>query len=197
MSSTEPRPNGELAAEERRLLLQVARDSIAHTLASGRALEIDPSAFPPALREPRASFVTLRRRDGALRGCIGELEASRALVASVADRARAAAFCDPRFAPLAAGELDEVEVHVSVLGPLAPIPATHEAELLAALRPGVDGLVIDDGFRRATFLPAVWESLREPKHFVGELLRKAGLPGGQWPASLRAWRYGVTELRER
>ena len=195
MSSTDA-PNDTLSRSEQELLLGVARDSIAQWLVAGRALDLDPAAFPPALRDTRASFVTLRRPDGALRGCVGELEASRPLVHSVADRARAAAFGDPRFRPLAAHELDEVGLHVSVLGDLEPIDAASEAELLAALRPGVDGLVIDDGAHRATFLPAVWESLREPRHFLRELFRKAGLVESAWPPRLRAWRYEVLEFGE-
>ena len=175
-------------------LLHVARASIEHVLRTGRPLEVDVEEFSPALREPRASFVTLRSGDGALRGCIGELEPRRALVASVADRARAAAFGDPRFPPLRADELDALAIHVSVLLPLAPIDARSEAELVAQLRPGVDGLLIDDGVRRATFLPAVWNSLPDPHAFLRALRRKAGMPAGDWPATLRAWRYEVEEI---
>ena len=196
MSSTEHAASDELGAEERTTLLRVAREAIAHLLRTGRALAVEPRRFPPALREKRASFVTLRRRDGTLRGCVGELEASRTLVESVADRACAAAFHDSRFPPLEADELDDVELHVSVIGPLTPIAAESEAALRAALRPGVDGVVIDDGVRRATFLPAVWESLPDPAAFLGELWRKARIPAHDFPRSLRAWRYEVLELGE-
>jgi len=186
----------EIGTAERDALLRVARESIAHTLRTGHPLPVDPAAFPPPLRETRASFVTLWRRDGELRGCIGELEASRALVASVADRARAAAFGDPRFRPLSASELDEVVLDVSVLGRLEPIDASSETALLDALRPGIDGLVIDDGVHRATFLPAVWESLRDPELFLAALFRKAGISAPGWPPTLRAWRYQVLEFAE-
>jgi hypothetical protein len=114
-----------------------------------------------------------------------------ALVASVADRARAAAFDDPRFPPLRADELGALAIHVSVLLPLTALDAQSEAELVAQLRPCVDGLLIDDGFRRATFLPAVWELLPEPHDFLRELRRKAGMSEAIWPATLRAWRYAV------
>lgn len=196
MRSTERAATDPLTDEERTILLRVARASIDHMLRTGRAIEIDPERFPAALRAERASFVTLRRRDGTLRGCVGELEASRTLVESVADRACAAAFHDSRFPPLAADELDDVELHVSVIGPLVPIAAESEAALRAALRPGVDGLVIDDGVHRATFLPAVWESLPDPAAFLGELWRKARIPAHVFPPSLRAWRYEVLELGE-
>jgi hypothetical protein len=189
-----PSPEREFGSAERTALLDVARASIEHVLRTGRPFEVDIAAFPPALCEPRASFVTLRGTGGALRGCIGELEAHRALVASVADRARAAAFDDPRFPPLRADELAALSIHVSVLLPLTPIDARSEAELVAQLRPGVDGVLIDDGVHRATFLPAVWKSLPEPPAFLRELLRKAGMPIALWPATLRAWRYTVEEF---
>lgn len=194
MRSPESLATGTLGTDEQATLLRVARASIEHVLRKGRPLEVVVEQFPPALQEPRASFVTLRSGDGELRGCIGELEPRRALVASVADRARAAAFGDPRFAPLCADELDAIEIHVSVLLPLAPIAAPTEAELLAQLRPGIDGLVIDDGLRRATFLPAVWNALPDPRAFLHALRSKAGMPAGIWPATLRAWRYEVEEI---
>ena len=194
MRSPEPASREELSAADGAELIRIARASIAHTLATGTELAIDAAAFPPALREPRATFVTLRRRDGALCGCIGELEPTRALVASVADRARAAAFLDPRFPPLRADELDAIEIQVSVLGRMEPIAARSEAELLAALRPHVDGLFIEDRGRRATFLPAVWSSLADPRDFLRELCRKAGIADDGWPPTLRAARYQVLEL---
>lgn len=194
MRSPESLAAGTLGYDEQATLLRVARASIEHVLCTGRPLDVEVSLFPPGLREPRASFVTLRSSDGELRGCIGELEPSRALVASVADRARAAAFGDPRFPPLCADELDALEIHVSVLLPLAPIDAPSEAGLIAQLRPGIDGLLIDDGLRRATFLPAVWNSLPDPGAFVHALRTKAGMADGVWPATLRAWRYEVEEI---
>jgi AmmeMemoRadiSam system protein A len=179
---------------DRDTLLEVARASIEHSLRTGRPLPVDVAAFAPELREPRATFVTLRSPGGALRGCIGEFEAQLPLVASVADRARAAAFSDPRFPPLRADELECLAIHISVLLPLVPIAASSEDELVAQLRPNVDGVLIDDGFRRATFLPAVWESLREPRAFLRELRRKAGISPDSWPVTLRAWRYAVEEI---
>ena len=187
-------PDGELGPDERITLTRVAHASIEHVLRTGRPLDVDAAAFSPALREQRATFVTLRSAGGQLRGCIGELEPRRALVESVADRARAAAFSDPRFPPLCANEVDAIAIHVSVLLPLTPLDAQSEAELVAQLRPRVDGVLIDDGIHRATFLPAVWESLREPHVFLRELRRKAGMSEAGWPATLRAWRYAVEEI---
>jgi AmmeMemoRadiSam system protein A len=182
-----------LAAPDAGALLEVARGSIEHGLASGRALEVDPDAYPPALRAPGAAFVTLRVA-GELRGCTGELEVWRPLVASVAHHAYAAAFRDPRFAPLAPPELDRIDLHISVLGPLEPIDAASEAAVLAALAHGLDGLLIDDGSHRATFLPAVWASIPEAPEFLRELKQKAGLAARAWPGGMRAWRYRVQEI---
>lgn len=179
-----------------RALLALARASVEHGLRHGGPLPVDAAALPEPLGERAASFVTLRRGDGELRGCIGELEARGPLAESVARNAFGAAFRDPRFDPVAGDELDDLAVHVSVLGPLEPLAAGSESELLAALRPGRDGLLIDDGVRRATFLPAVWSSLPDPRQFLLELARKAGLPEHAWPATLRAWRYTAVELGE-
>jgi len=194
MRSPESLATGTLGYDEQVTLLRVARAAIEHVLRTGRPLDVEVERFSSGLREPRASFVTLRSGDGELRGCIGELEPRRALIASVADRARAAAFGDPRFPPVGADELDALAIHVSVLLPLAPIDAPSEVELVAQLRPGIDGLLIDDGLRRATFLPAVWNALPDPGAFLQALRRKAGMPAGVWPATLRAWRYEVEEI---
>ena len=183
----------QLSAEDASTLLAVVRASIEHGLREGREMPIDPERFSEALRARRASFVTLRH-DGTLRGCIGELEATRPLVAGVAHHAWAAAFHDPRFRPLAATELDRLDAHVAVLSPLEPLAVRGEDELLAVLRPGHDGLLIDDGLRRATFLPAVWESLPAPHAFLRELKRKAGLPEEGWPPGLRVWRYDAESV---
>jgi hypothetical protein len=181
------------SAEGRRALRAVARAAVAHGAREGRELEIEPSRFPAELRLPRASFVTLRRR-GALRGCTGSLEAVRALVADVARSAYRSARCDPRFPPVGPAELPELELYISVLGPLEPLHAGSEADLLALLRPRIDGLVLREGAASATFLPAVWESLPEPERFLHELRRKAGLPAGHWSAELRFERYAVEEF---
>ena len=188
MSSAEPRRTGDAGIS----LRAVAREAITHALDAGREPELDPSRYPPKLREPGASFVTLHL-DGGLRGCTGSLQATRPLVCDVAHNACRSAFRDPRFPPLAAPELGELVVSVSVLGPLEPLEVTSERELLAALRPGVDGLVLSEGAASATFLPAVWESLPEPRAFLDALRRKAGLPPGHWSPALRCQRYTATE----
>ncbi len=178
---------------EAQLLLEVARDSIAHGLQHGRPLPVAPARYPPALREPRAAFVTLHRA-GELRGCTGGLEATHPLVEAVARSAFRSAFHDPRFPPLEAAELAELELGISILGPLEPLPVASQVELLERLRPGVDGLVLREGSAVGTFLPIVWKSLPEPTRFLAELKHKAGLPREHWSAQLEFQRYSVEEI---
>ncbi len=179
--------------EERRILLDVAAASIRHGLETGRPLSIRLEEYPESLREPGAAFVTLNL-DGQLRGCIGSLEARRPLVEDVAENAFAAAFRDPRFPPLRPEEYPRLEYHISILSPPEPMTVTSEADLLQQLRPGVDGLVLIEGARRATFLPSVWEQLPDPRQFLAHLKMKAGLPADYWSDSLRFERYTVEEF---
>jgi hypothetical protein len=174
--------------EERRVLLDLARSSISEGLARGIPLQVSVEDYPEALQALRASFVTLQSA-GELRGCIGHLEPMQPLVADVAENAFAAAFRDPRFPPLRAPELAELHIHISVLGLAEPMQFDSEADLLRQLRPGVDGLILEDGWARGTFLPSVWESLPEPAAFLAHLKRKAGLPISYWSNQLRVYRY--------
>ncbi len=177
-----------LTAEQRRTLLEVARASIARGLAHGAPLPTRAADYEPALRPLRATFVTLELGD-ALRGCLGSLEAHQPLVEDVAQHAFDAAFQDPRFPPVTAEEAPRLTVHVSVLSPREPLDVRDEEELLRSLRPGVDGLLIAQGHRRATFLPSVWDSLPDPAQFLAHLKRKAGIPSGPSREPLYAWRY--------
>ena len=174
-------------AQRGRVLLDIARDAIADP--SG---DRGPQAWKEAwLREPGATFVTLRDASGGLRGCIGTVDAHRGLGDDVAHNARAAAYRDPRFAPLDARERASVGIEVSVLTPRVALPASSEADALAKLVPGEDGLVFEFRDRHATFLPQVWESLPDPFDFFSELRRKAGVPARFWHDDVRLWRYRV------
>jgi AmmeMemoRadiSam system protein A len=174
-----------------RTLLAIARGAIGAELGLGA----DVAESHEALRRPAATFVTLTQR-GELRGCIGTLEAHRSLREDVAHNALAAAFRDPRFAPLAARELTITRVEVSVLSAPAPLPVADEADLLARLVPGVDGIVLSWRRKRATFLPQVWETLPEPGDFIAQLKRKAGLDARFWADDLRVERYTVAKFKE-
>jgi AmmeMemoRadiSam system protein A len=171
-----------------RIVREVAERAVEQTVRTGKPLIVDPTVFPPELREWRAAFVTLRKH-GELRGCIGDIEATRPLVVSVADASFRAAHSDPRFPPVTSEELSEIEIHASILTRPERVPVASEDELLALLRPGVDGLVLQDGRTRATFLPAVWETLPDPRDFLAHLKRKAGWPSDHWSPTLEVFRY--------
>ncbi len=176
--------------ESRRALSSMAHDSIAHGLEHGAPLDVDPSEFPAVLRAPRATFVTLRS-EGELRGCIGGFEPRDPLVKDVARRAYDSAFHDPRFPALAEPELAGLNIEISILHPFERIHPASEEELLSMLRPGIDGLLIEDGALRATFLPSVWKELREPRAFLQHLKRKAGMAPDHWSKAMRVSRYTV------
>lgn len=176
-----------LTLEEEQTLLVLAGNVIAAG-ARGQRDAVAPENYSPALRDAGAAFVTLHQT-GQLRGCIGSLEARQALVLDVADNAWAAAFRDPRFPPVTSDDIAELDIHISVLSPATPMQFESEADLLAQVRPGVDGLVLEASGRRGTFLPSVWEQLPRPEEFLQHLKLKAGLPADYWSATLRISRY--------
>lgn len=175
---------------QRATLLDTAWQSIRHGLLHRRPPAINIADFDPVLTSPGASFVTLHAQ-GALRGCIGSLEAYRPLIEDVSENAFAAAFRDPRFNPVQEEELDGINLDISVLGTPEPLHFSSERDLLHQLRPGKDGLILQDGNFRGTFLPAVWESLPEPEQFLQHLKLKAGLPTDHWSDTLQVWRYST------
>ena len=179
-----------LSFDDRQVLLGLASSSIHHGLEHGRPKPVEPSEFSDSLKAHRASFVTLKLDQG-LRGCIGSLVASRALVEDVCYNAHAAAFSDKRFQPITAVEATRLAISISVLSPAEELSVTSEADLISKLRPGIDGLVIEEGRRRSTFLPAVWESLPQPADFVRQLKQKAGLEPDYWSDQMRFQRYSV------
>ena len=144
----------------------------------------------PWLREIGASFVTLKLA-GELRGCIGTIDPRRPLGEDVARNARAAAYRDPRFPPVSEHERRDLGIEVSVLSPRAPFVAASEADALAQLRPGIDGIYLQFQERSSTFLPQVWENLPDPLEFLSALRQKAGLPARFWDPDLRLSRYTV------
>ncbi len=179
----------ELDAKDKKALLDLAHQAIRHGLSCGDRLPLAMEDYSAGLRSNGASFVTLKT-DDALRGCIGSLESERPLAADVANNAYAAAFRDPRFQPLTSHEYSRLAVSISVLSPARPMACETEEELIAALRPGVDGLILTEGHtQRATFLPAVWQSISQPREFVIQLKLKAGLGPRYWSNTLRFMRY--------
>ncbi len=179
------RLDGVMKLEHQQLLLSIARDAIFQTLekkvpAIGK--------LPAELMEERATFVTLTI-GGRLRGCIGMLEVCRPLAEDVAANACAAAFEDPRFDSLTKKEFEKLEIHISVLSPPEELTFSSEEDVLRQIRPGIDGLILQEGFRRGTFLPSVWEELPEKELFWAHLKLKAGLPTDYWSSTLRVFRY--------
>jgi AmmeMemoRadiSam system protein A len=184
-----------LDASERRTLLKLARQSIEHGLSEGRAIAVDADSYPADLKAQRAAFVTLETH-GTLRGCIGHLEAIQPLVRDVAENAFAAAFRDPRFPPLRPSELPLLAIEISVLSTPRSLPFATEEELLALIEPGIDGLILEEGSARGTFLPTVWDSLPEPRDFLRHLKTKAGLSPDYWSSDIRIKRYRTESFAE-
>jgi AmmeMemoRadiSam system protein A len=181
-------PDSSYTSTEQETLLQVAHDGIRHGLNRGSPAPVDSADYSNSLRMKGASFVTLKSA-GALRGCIGTLEATRPLVEDVNENAFAAAFRDPRFPPLSDRELSELHISISILSSPEPMEFGSEQDLLGQIRVGIDGLILEEGYRRGTFLPAVWEALPDPQSFFRQLKIKAGLHPDYWSASLRVYRY--------
>lgn len=173
------------------LLLQIARESVAEALGLGSGATYDE----PWLREAGACFVTLLRR-GDLRGCVGSVRAYRELFEDVWSNARASAFHDDRFPPVTPRELPEIAVEISLLSAPEPLCCASEEEALHLLRPGTDGVILEAGACRATFLPQVWEQLPEPSDFLMHLKRKAGLSASYWSPEVQLYRYGVRKWQE-
>jgi AmmeMemoRadiSam system protein A len=173
------------------LLTAIARAAICKRLGQ---VYVCPDC-PDWMEAPGAVFVTLTQ-DGRLRGCIGSLEACRSLREDLEANACAAAFRDPRFPPLSAAELASTCVEVSILSKPEPMHFRGEADAIAQLRPGIDGVLLEYGHHRGTFLPQVWEQLPDRVQFFHHLKLKAGLPPDFWSDDLRLARYTVEKFKE-
>ncbi len=184
-----------LVESEQITLLELARSSIHNGLIRSIPLKVVPLEYPAALQASRACFVTLTL-EGALRGCIGHLEACQSLVEDVVENADNAAFKDPRFPMLTQQEYDRVEIHISVLSTPEPMPVSSQEDLLEKLRPGHDGIILQEGIHRGTFLPSVWEQLPTPELFIRQLKIKAGLPADYWSDGIEFLRYHTESIEE-
>ncbi len=174
-------------------MLQLARQGLEQAVHSGRVELPSVDQLPEFLQVNGACFVTLNSL-GHLRGCIGTLEAVRPLGHDLLLNAQHAALRDPRFRSVTAEE--PIAVSVSVLTPSEPFPVSSEKMLLDSLRPNIDGLILEFGAHRATFLPVVWESLTQPAEFLQALKQKAGLPANFWSDQIRFRRYGTIYFSE-
>jgi len=183
-----------LTTEERAALIAVAEEAVRAGL-EHRVPDPPPDVAlrSATLRQPGASFVTLRRGSDLL-GCIGTIEPVRPLVEDVALNASAAAFADPRLPAVTPTDFEVMSIKVSVLSPLTRLDVADRAELAAAVVPGVDGLLVAARRHRGTFLPSVWEQVPDRHDFLDLLWRKAGLPPHTWPDDLVVWRYRTLEF---
>jgi len=184
-----------LSDDSRRSLLAIARQSIRHGIKFGYPLQINLNNYPAELKVLRATFVTLEIQHQ-LRGCIGLLEAVRPLVIDIAENSWAAAFADPRFSALNNDELNKIVIHLSILAPSERIHFNSEQDLVDQITPGVDGLILEEGEYRGTFLPAVWESLPKTTEFLKHLKLKAGLPSNYWSENIKISRYTTESFSE-
>ena len=185
-----------LSAEDRKTLLALARQAITRQAHGEEIPDIDIDAASEGLQKDRASFVTLNK-NGQLRGCIGALEARQPLILDVRDNAIGAAFRDPRFPPVKANEVDDLQIEISVLTQPQPLAYEDAADLVSKLRPDVDGVIIQRGWNRATFLPQVWEKLSDPHQFLQRLCQKAFLPPNAYRnGDLAVYTYQVEKFEE-
>lgn len=186
-----------LTPEERSLLLRLARQALEAAVCGERLIPLKLVEFPLHLTQPGASFVTLTRH-GELRGCVGTLEACEPLAEDVREHAKAAALQDYRFPPVQPEELPEIEIEISCLTPPVPLDYHCPEELLTLLHPGIDGVVLRDGIRRATFLPQVWEKIPDPSNFLSYLCQKMGADSSLWQyKKLQVFTYRVEEFHEK
>jgi len=168
-----------LTEEEGKYLISTARKTIEERLYDRRDTTQPDPALSPKFSEKRGTFVTLTI-DGGLRGCIGHIIPQETLLEGVKVNAINAAFRDPRFRPLTKEEWNRIKVEVSILTDPKPLAYSGGDDLLAKLRPGIDGVIIRKGLKQATFLPQVWEQLPDPKEFLMHLCMKAGLDANAW-----------------
>ena len=187
---------GALTDEQKTTLLSLARQSISLAVNDQAPLHLDIHEFQPPLNQQGASFVTLMMH-GNLRGCIGALEPYQTLVEDVYEHASAAALHDYRFNPVRPQELEHIQIEVSRLTLPIPLEYKNPEDLPGLIRPGRDGVILRDGFRRATFLPQVWDQLPEVSEFLTHLCQKMGANGALWrQKKLRVEIYEVEEFEE-
>ncbi|GAB4428252.1 MAG: hypothetical protein Kow002_17120 [Anaerolineales bacterium] len=185
-----------LTSEEKNVLLRLAREALERGVNGEKLPPLNLESLSPRLRADGASFVTLTK-NGNLRGCIGALEPCQPLAEDVREHAVAAALNDFRFPPVSPEELPDIQIEISRLTIPEPLTYQNPEELLKKLRPGIDGVLLCDGSRRATFLPQVWKKIPAPAVFLDHLCQKMGAPHGLWrEKKLDVSIYQVEEFHE-
>ncbi len=170
-----------LSKEDGILLLKLAREKILHEFGKGKdsLSALKDKASPLILERNRGTFVTLHKK-GDLRGCIGNIESIKTVWEGVENNAKHAAFHDSRFRPMSPDELKDTLIEVSILTPPQMLDYSDGKDLITKLKPGIDGVIIKKGYHSATFLPQVWEQLKDPHAFLKHLCMKAGLLPDEW-----------------
>jgi uncharacterized protein len=187
---------GSLTEEDKACMIKLAREALEAGVKKNPLPDVDYKNLPARFVENGACFVTLTNH-GELRGCIGSIEAHQPLADDIREHAVDAALSDYRFPPVTVDEVDSIDIEVSYLTPLEPIEYGEPADLCNHLTPFVDGVVLRDGSRRATFLPQVWEKLNEPELFLAQLCMKMGAAPDLWKRKMmHVWKYRVEEVHE-
>jgi AmmeMemoRadiSam system protein A len=186
----------QLTANEKTVLLDLARQALRDGVIGKPLKPLELSELPPRLKHPGATFVTLTIK-GELRGCIGSLEAKRPLAEDVRYHAVAAALEDYRFPPVEKEEIPHISIEISRLTEPQKVQFNDPDALLTILRPGVDGVILVEGVRRATFLPQVWAKVPDAETFLSMLSRKMGKPSNYWRGeTVNIFKYQVEEFHE-
>jgi uncharacterized protein len=186
----------ELNASEQDMLLNIARQALENAVKGDPLPQIKLDNLPPALQETGASFVTLTIA-GNLRGCIGTLDAYQPLAMDVQEHAVAAALQDYRFPRVQPSELPHINIEISALTPRARLEYKSPQDLVARLRPHIDGVILQDGLCKATFLPQVWDKVPDPEEFLSHLCMKMGGSSDLWrKKKLDVFIYQVQEFQE-
>lgn len=185
----------QLGAEDAAVLLDIAQSTLSAALRGVGPVKPALADLPPVFTQRRGMFVTLLA-NGRLNGCVGTMEGTEPVAHEVARLALSAAFEDDRLPPLRIGADGELTIKVSLLSPMRPLAVGSMSELAATVRPRYDGVLVEAGWYRGVFLPAVWEQLPDPWDFLDRLWHKAGLAPGAWPLGLRVHRF-TTQQHER
>jgi pyruvate formate lyase activating enzyme len=175
-------------------MLTVAKTMIVQTAKKGgEKAELQLKGVPRTLTNQRGVFVTINK-NGNLRGCYGSFIPNKPIILDIAEQAYNAGFNDPRFPKITLDELKDCDIGLSILSIPGPFEFSSEADLLAKMRPDIDGLILKDGRNQGLFLPQVWESLKTPEDFLKGLKRKAGLPEDHWSDTLTIQRFTAEKI---
>lgn len=184
----------DLDTEARLALISVATDSIRKALEGSTSTPPHPDKYGPELAKPGATFVTLESTDERLLGCIGTIQPTYPLVVDAAKNALMAAFRDYRTTGVGPLEFESMSLKISVLSPIEPMIVRSFDKLTEAVRPGVDGLLLDADRHHSTLLPSVWPKVSGVEEFLEILWMKAGLRPREWSVSTRLSRYTTVEF---